>query len=303
MSGLIEPNIHPVLVHVAFALVVTVAGAYLLALLSPRWRETVRVAGDWMLAFGGFAIVATVAAGFQAYYSVAHDGPSHAAMTTHRNWAVPTALLVLVLAGWRWRAKAKPASALFTVLIVVAAVLMTTTAWWGGRLVYNYGLAVAGLPQAEREGHDRSGGSEHAHDDEPVVASAPEAGTPAAAVEAFGAALRAGDEAALRRLAAPDVLIAEGGGVERSFDEYAGHHLPADMAFTQAVTFMLEQRDVVGGGDQATVISRSRVEGAFRGRAVHSRMLETMVLKREDDAWRITHIHWSSAPISGEHEH
>lgn len=161
MGGLIEPNIHPVLVHFAFALIVTAAAAYLLAFAFSRSRDTLRVAADWMLGFGALAIVATVAAGFQAYYSVAHDTPSHEAMTTHRNWAVPTAVFVLVLALWRWRVRAKPASVLFSALVAVAAVLMTTTAWWGGRLVYGYGLGVASLPQTTGEGHDHAGG--HAH--------------------------------------------------------------------------------------------------------------------------------------------
>ncbi len=60
--------------------------------------------------------------------------------------------------------------------------------------------------------------------------------TPAGVVDSFSAALKAGDAATLEKLLAPDVLIAESGGAERSFAEYAGHHMPADMAFTKAVT-------------------------------------------------------------------
>ena len=133
------------------------------------------------------------------------------------------------------------------------------------------------------------------------VSQPPAPGSPAAAVDAFAAALRAGDQVAVQRLLAPDVLIAESGGAERSFAEYAEHHLPADMAFTAAVQFALERREVIESGDTATVISQSRVEGAFHGRPIHSRSMETMVLRREDNAWRIVHIHWSSAPIGDEH--
>jgi len=124
-----------------------------------------------------------------------------------------------------------------------------------------------------------------------------------AAVDAFAAALRAGDQAAVQRLLAPDVLIAESGGVERSYAEYAEHHLPADIAFTSAVQFTLERRDLIDSGDTATVISQSRAEGEFHGRAIRSRSMETTVLRRTDGAWRIQHIHWSSAPINDEHEH
>ena len=308
MENLIEPNIHPVLVHFAFALTATAAVSYVLAAMPATGarRDTLRTAGDWMLGFAALAVVATIAAGFQAYYSVAHDAPSHAAMTTHRNWAVPSGLAVLVLAAWRWRRRAAAPSAIFTTLMVSAAVLLTVTAWWGGRIVYAYGLGVQSLPQASGEGHDHehAAGEEHAGS-EPVVApraaAAPD--TPEGVVDAFAAALRARDEAALRRLAAPDIVIAESGGVEQSFDEYAGHHMPADMEFTAAVQFTLQDRDVIRSEDAATVISRSQVHGQFRNQTVHSRMMETMVLRRIDGQWRIVHIHWSSAPITDEHEH
>lgn len=125
--------------------------------------------------------------------------------------------------------------------------------------------------------------------------------TPAGTVDAFAAALRAGDQATVERLLAPDVVIAEGGGAERSLAEYASHHMSADMAFTGAVQFTIERREVIDSGDVATVISQSQAQGEFRGRPVHLRMMETMVLRRVEGAWRIAHIHWSSAPVSEEH--
>lgn len=129
MELLIEPNIHPLLVHFAVALTTTAALTYVLARIpaTSRWRATVTPAADWMLAFAGLAVIATVAAGFQAYYSVAHDAPSHAAMTTHRNWAVPTGIAIIALSAWRWLGRASPPSALFTTLIVVGAALIAVT--------------------------------------------------------------------------------------------------------------------------------------------------------------------------------
>jgi ketosteroid isomerase-like protein len=157
-------------------------------------------------------------------------------------------------------------------------------------------LAIACSPPA---GQDAAKGDGEAH----APASGVVASTPEGVVDAFAAALRAGDEAALRRLASPDIVIAESGGVERSFDEYAGHHMPADMAFTAAITFTPQDRDVITADDMATVISRSEVSGQFRERPIHSRMMETMVLRRIDGQWHIVHIHWSSAPITNEDEH
>lgn len=333
MNFLIEPNIHPVFVHFAYALMTAGAAALLIVALAPASprRESLKIAGDWMIAFGALAILATVAAGFQAYYSVAHDGPSHEVMTTHRNWAVPTAIVLLGLSFWRWRRRKDHPSAVFALAFLAAAMSLSVTAWWGGRLVYGHGIGVASLPAAEGADHDHGGGDVEGRDSDPMTtdhddahdhdgdqhmdeAAAPDesalapldAGypeTPEAVVEAFAAALRAGDEDAVRQLLNPDAIIAESGGAERSLDEYAGHHLPADMAFTAAVETTLKDRHVIAGETMATVISESQIHGAYKGKTIHSRMMETMVLRREGERWRIAHIHWSSAPITGEHEH
>ncbi len=353
MENLIEPNWHPIAVHFVIAFLLTSPVLLLLASLGPermRWRRSLQAAGDWMLALGVVAAVLAVAAGLQAYYTVAHDGPSHAAMTDHRNFAFATIALLGAFAVWRYATRSSAPSKLFAVLFFAATLLPATTAWKGGRLVYHHGLGVASLPSAEGEGHDHEHPPGQGHDDEPGAASAdkPDDGhehgvagdqetgddhdhgdnadadasratsaprsamafdadnypaTPEAVVDAYGAALRAEDEAALRMLLAPDVIIAEGGGAERSIEEYAGHHMPADMAFTAAVEFSLKKRDVIENADLATVVSESQVHGTYKGENVHSRMMETMVLRRDDDRWRIVHIHWSSALITGEHEH
>lgn len=160
MQSLIEPNIHPMLVHFAYALTVTATICYLLAsfTFASKWSKTLRPAADWMLAFGAVAIIATIAAGFQAYYSVDHDTPSHAAMTTHRNWAVPSGTAVLLLALWRWLSREKLPSLPFKALMLVAALSLSVTAWWGGNIVYNFGLGVKSLPTVTGDGHDHDHG-------------------------------------------------------------------------------------------------------------------------------------------------
>lgn len=240
--------------HFAIALAVMAAASYVLVRLpvTRRWRDSLQPAGDWMLAFAAIAVIATVAAGLQANYSVAHDTPSHASMTTHRNWAAPTAVAILALALWRWRRRAAAPSLFFTFAFVAAIALLTVTAWWGGRLVYGHGLGVAQLPQPEDAGHTHQhlAGEEHAPS-QAVRPSAPN--TPEGMADAFAAALRAGDESAVRRVMADEVIIAESGGVEQSFAEYAGHRMPADMAFSATVRFTLEDRDVIMSEDAATV--------------------------------------------------
>ena len=128
-----------------------------------------------------------------------------------------------------------------------------------------------------------------------VPASLP--GSPESAVDAFGEALRSGDTATIEDMMLADVFIAEGGGAERSFAEYAGHHMPADIAFTAAMETTLKSRKTVNGPDMAIVISESEMHGMYKEKDVHSKMMETIALKKIDGQWKIAHIHWSSAKL------
>lgn len=322
MGEFLEPNIHPVLVHFAYALSLSALAVYLLGRLLPRGskRESTQPAGDWMLGLGALAIIATIAAGFYAYYTVAHDGPSHAAMTTHRNWAVPSGTAILILAIWRFMKREKPPSGFFLGLLAAAALSLSVTAWWGGHIVYKYGLGVQSLPVVTGDGHDHDhgDGADHSgaadmaspdnHDDADghhdndrasMTTSAAQEGTPAALADQFGNALRAQDTQTLKSLFLPDAIIAEGGGAERSFAEYADHHMKSDMAYTASITTQVIKRDVVKSETMATVITQSEMVGNYKGKSVHNAMMETMTLRREGEGWKIAHIHWSRAPLKG----
>ncbi len=118
----------------------------------------------------------------------------------------------------------------------------------------------------------------------------------AAAVDAFHAALRRGDPEAALALVADDVLVFEDGRIERSKAEYALHHAAADAAFSKAVSTKRLSRTGRASADLALIASESRTRGRFRGQDVDRIMVETMVLRRgSDGAWKIVHIHWSSA--------
>lgn len=125
----------------------------------------------------------------------------------------------------------------------------------------------------------------------------PAARDAAAVVDGFHRALQAGNQAAAASMLAPDVLIYESGGAERSKAEYDSHHLPADMAFAAATARSVTRRSGHASGDSAWIATESMTKGAYKGRPVNSRSTETMVLRRENGAWRIAHIHWSSANI------
>lgn len=116
----------------------------------------------------------------------------------------------------------------------------------------------------------------------------------AATVDAFHAALRRGDTAAAAHLVADDALVFEEGGAERSKAEYEAHHLGADAAFSKAVPSVKTRRTGKASGDMAWVATEGRVTGTYNGRTVDRTTVETMVLRRTGDGWRIVHIHWSS---------
>jgi ketosteroid isomerase-like protein len=129
----------------------------------------------------------------------------------------------------------------------------------------------------------------------PAAIDRPAPAEAAAVVDAFHAALTAGDvPAALARLS-DDAIIFESGGVERGKAEYAAHHAGADAAFARAVPSQIVRRTGQASGDTAWVLTDGRTKGAYKGKVVDRITTETMILRRTGGAWRIVHIHWSSA--------
>jgi len=112
-----------------------------------------------------------------------------------------------------------------------------------------------------------------------------------AVIDAFHAALVAGDGARARALLADDARIVEGGSVE-TVEEYVSRHLAADMAFAQAVARDHALVAVEVAGDIAWALSTSHATGSYRERDIDSSGAELVVLSR-DDRWRIQAIHWS----------
>ncbi len=153
----IIPNWHPVMVHFTVALFSLSVALFLLTLLMGESELTSnwRVIARWSLWIGMGMTTLTVASGLYAYNTVAHDTPSHAAMTLHRDWALTTVGLFSLLTVWslfKHRGGAK-ASLPFVVLMMVAGGVMASTAWLGGEAVYRYGLGVMSLPQSDAHGH------------------------------------------------------------------------------------------------------------------------------------------------------
>ena len=117
----------------------------------------------------------------------------------------------------------------------------------------------------------------------------------AATVDAFHDALARGDTTAAAALLADDALIFEEGGVEWSKAEYVASHLPADAAFSQVVGTKVSRRSGDANGAFAWIATEGRMTGTYKGKAVDRVTTETMLLHHIGSAWRVVHIHWSSA--------
>lgn len=120
------------------------------------------------------------------------------------------------------------------------------------------------------------------------------AATPTETVAAFHTALAAGNAERVTELMSPEIQIYESGYVERSRDEYAGHHLAADIAFAKATSVKVIRQDERTGGNLAIVLQETETTGKYQGKSVRLLGTETALLEKQGEQWVITHIHWSS---------
>ncbi len=119
--------------------------------------------------------------------------------------------------------------------------------------------------------------------------------TPAEAVDAFHAALSADDVSAALSLLARDVVVYEYGVVDPTLEAYAFQHLPADIMMAERTSWTLQTRQVGGTGDLHYVLSTYRVTGISEdGAPLDYITMETIVLRRTGDQFRIVHLHWST---------
>jgi len=153
-------------------------------------------------------------------------------------------------------------------------------------------LALATLACDVRPGADQARNAAAA-DGSSVEARRADSASVATVVEAFKGALQSGDSLGVLAQLSDSVVVYEGGRSE-SKDAYRSGHLAADMSYLQAVPPEVVSESLVLRGDIALHTSEFRSVGTFRDRAIDRRGAETLVLVREDDVWRIRHIHWSS---------
>jgi len=135
-----------------------------------------------------------------------------------------------------------------------------------------------------------------------LVSSGPRAHStriPADAVDAFHAALRNKDTAAALSLLDRGLVVFEFGAVDPTVEAYALAHLPFDIDVAAATQWKLESRRVGGEGNERWVLSSYRVTGAQSdGTRIDQTTLETVILRRSGDQFRIVHLHWSSNDLT-----
>ena len=117
---------------------------------------------------------------------------------------------------------------------------------------------------------------------------------PADAVNNFHSALREGNHELIIKLLDPRVVVYEEGVPELSFSDYALYHLKADMEFAKSTTRRIIHTRVLEGQEYFAVLNYGTIKGVFQKAKVDQHFSETMLLKRNNGNWRITHIHWSN---------
>ncbi|MEP6590447.1 MAG: DUF4440 domain-containing protein [Gemmatimonadota bacterium] len=112
-------------------------------------------------------------------------------------------------------------------------------------------------------------------------------------VNQFHERMLAADTAGAAALLAPELVVMEGGAIERRAD-YLAHHLPADIEATRAAPSQRTLVHLTATTEMAVVASSSRTTREVRGQPMESTGAELMVLRRTVEGWRISAIHWSS---------
>ncbi len=158
------PNWHPIFVHFTVAFISSLGILQLVIWLKgdgEKQRELLFMQKVLMI-ISTLSVVATVFTGWLAFNSVAHDTPSHMAMTDHRNWAITTAAVFLV-GAILYFVRPSLRGSLVGVLMIASSSLVAITGFKGGEVVYRYGLGVMSLPQVSEASKNGGDGHDHEH--------------------------------------------------------------------------------------------------------------------------------------------
>ncbi len=118
---------------------------------------------------------------------------------------------------------------------------------------------------------------------------------PADAVDGFHAALKRKDTGAALSFLDRGLVVFEFGKMDATIEAYALSHLPGDIDMAAVTDWRLQARRLGGSGDERWVLSTYQVTGKRPdGKLIDQTMLETAIVRRAGDSFRIVHLHWSS---------
>ena len=118
---------------------------------------------------------------------------------------------------------------------------------------------------------------------------------PADAVDGFHAALKRKDTGGALSYLDRGLIVFEFGKMDATIEAYALSHLPGDIDMAAVTDWSLQARRLGGSGDERWVLSTYRVTGKRPdGKPIDQMMLETAIVRRVGDGFRIVHLHWSS---------
>ena len=146
----IIPNIHPILVHFTIALVSISFLMYILEYtvkrLYPNSTMEIEFAivARWCLWLAMIFVILTGLAGLHAYYTVPHDEDGHAAMQVHKNSAIISFTLILLIGTisiFRFKQN-KKANLAFILGLFITQLSVMITGYLGAEVVYRYGVGV-----------------------------------------------------------------------------------------------------------------------------------------------------------------
>lgn len=118
---------------------------------------------------------------------------------------------------------------------------------------------------------------------------------PADAVDGFHAALKRKDTGGALSHLDRGLVVFEFGKMDATIEAYALSHLPGDIDMAAVTEWNLQARRLGGGGDERWVLSTYHVTGKRPdGQPIDQMMMETAIVRRVGDSFRIVHLHWSS---------
>jgi hypothetical protein len=91
------------------------------------------------------------------------------------------------------------------------------------------------------------------------------------------------------------LVVFEFGSADTNAEAYAIRHLMQDIDMAAIATWELRSRRVGGDGNDRWVLSSYRVTGTRPdGKPIDHTTMETAIVRRVGETFRIVHLHWSS---------